>query len=159
MPAVVSTRVVSSPVVSARVVSSPVLSSSYYRYGYGYNYPYSYGYGYNYPYNYNYGYGYPLYNNVYSYPYSAYPAYSAPIYQTPIYQAPIYTAPATTIVVAPPTSTTTYGTCKATSGVGVTSNNCAPNKIAASTANNGCICVDQTTGLSGCGNVLNGVCK
>ncbi len=147
MPAVVA---VSKPVAvsTTRVVSTPIVSYRYpYSYGYGYNYPYSYGYGYGYPYNYsayNYGYGYPLYNSVYS---------------APIYQAPIYAAPAPTTIVVAPESSTTYGTCKATTGVGVTSNQCAAGKVAASVSGNGCMCVDSSSGLAGCGNVLNGICK
>lgn len=138
----------SSPTVTAtRVVSSPIRDYAYYNSPFeyrGYGYPYRYGY-------YNYGYGYPLYNSSY---------YAAPVYSTPIYQTPVYQTPATTVVVAPPVSSaSTYGTCKAVSGVGVTSNQCSVGKTAVSVANNGCVCADQTTGISGCGNVLNGVCK
>jgi hypothetical protein len=146
MPAVV---VRSTPTV-ARVVSTPIVRS----YSYGYN-PYSYSYSNPYYYSSPYyaPYTYPYYSAPYSYPYS-YP------YST-VYPASVYAAPAapTTIVVAPPASSTTYGTCKATTGVGVTSNSCAPGKTAVSTVDNGCMCADQTTGLAGCGNVLNGVCK
>ncbi len=133
MPTVVAT---SRPVVTTRVLSSPLRDFTYYNSPFeyrGYGYPYRYG---AYPY-----YNYPLYNAAYYSPYS------------------YYTPASTTIVVAPPVSTTTYGTCKATTGVGVTANSCSPGKIAVSTADNGCMCADQTTGLSGCGNVLNGVCK
>lgn len=149
MPAVVR---VSSPVVTTRVVSSP------YSYGYNYRYPYSYGYGYNYPYSYGYNYPYS-YSSAYNYGYG-YPLYNS-VYSAPIYQAPIYAAAATptTIVVAPPpASSTTYGTCQATPS-GVTSNSCAPGKVPISVAGQGCICADPTTGMGGCGNVLNGVCK
>ncbi len=146
----------SSPSVSvSRVVSSPLNDFAYYNspfeyrgYGYPYGttrYPYAYGYGYRSPY--------------YTYPY----AYSAPIYSTPIYSAPVSTAvvvsPTSATVVAAAPASTAYGTCKAVTGVGVTSNNCASGKVAVSTASNGCMCADQVTGLAGCGNVLNGVCK
>lgn len=145
MPTVVATRV-SSPIVSSSLLSSPLRDFTYY------NSPFEYrGYGYPYSYNYRYSYNYPAYNYGYNYSYG-YP-YSS------VYSAPIYQSPTAAIVVAPPAATTTYGTCKAVTGVGVTSNSCAPNKVAVATTNNGCMCADQTTGLAGCGNVLNGVCK
>jgi len=150
MPVVVATRPVSA---SVRVVSNPLNDFAYY------NSPFEYR-GYGYPYSPYYSYGYGYRSPYYGYPYAA--AYAAPIYSTPVYSTPIYTTP---VVTATPTVTiqapasTTYGTCKATSGVGVTSNNCASGKTAVSTAGNGCMCADQTTGLAGCANVLNGVCK
>ena len=148
MPAVV--RVSSPSHVTARVVTAtPVFRP--YAYGYGYGYPNNYGYPY------NYGHTYPYY---YSNPYYNVPPY--PLYNNAYYAAPVYTTPAVvtpTVVVSSPASSTTYGTCKAISGVGVTSNNCAENKMPVSTIANGCMCADQTTGIGGCGNVTNGVCK
>lgn len=154
MPAVV----VSSPSRAVRVSSPYSYHRGYGAYSYPYYsssyygaYPYSSAYYGAYPYSSAYYGAYPYYNNAYAYSYP-YAYAAAPVYQAPVVVA-ASAAPAA-IVVAP-----AYGSCKATTGVGVTSSNCASGKMAVAQPNNGCMCVDQTTGMSGCENVTNGICK
>lgn len=52
-----------------------------------------------------------------------------------------------------------HGTCSSVSGVGVTSNQCAPGSVPISSSNNGCYCYNPRTGSAGCGITAGAVCR